>query len=150
MEIWTTISIINAVIIIGVNETPLISVVDGGLGSLIWRANVGGSSPVVLDASFEGGFARNTWHHICLVIPGRRGTCSLYWNGVLAASRFGIFSRGTLYTGERWAPRPPPQSAGTNAAHFGDMRQYYVALTAAEVRQNYNASASNYGRPLIG
>jgi hypothetical protein len=105
-----------------------------------------------MDTSFASGNINvagsvqpNIWHNLCIVLPGNptvggTQTTTLYWNGSSNTSRAAV-------------PiiRPPSNRSFLYYAfyggQYGDLKVYNVALTPAEVKQNYNAMAPYYGRP---
>ena len=91
-----------------------------------------------------GSYSANTWTHVSYTYSGT--TVIGYVNGVQVAT--GTASKqwpGTAYYGVGSAANPYTNFTGA----IGAYKLYNRALTAAEVRQNYNALATRFGRPTI-
>jgi hypothetical protein len=91
-----------------------------------------------------GSYTANTWTHISYTYSGT--SVIGYVNGVQVAT--GTATKqwpGTAYYGVASSANPYSNFAG----RIGAYKLYSRALTATEVRQNYNALASRFGRSTI-
>ncbi len=91
-----------------------------------------------------GTYTANTWNHISYTYSGT--SVIGYVNGVQVAT--GASTKqwpGTAYYGVASAANPYSNFVG----RIGAYKLYSRALTATEVRQNYNALASRFGRSTI-
>jgi hypothetical protein len=86
----------------------------------------------------------NAWNHVVCTYNG--STKIIYANGVQATS---VNASGTLQTGQTNQYIGKYGAAGDNFPFNGriaESRVYNIALSAAQVLQNYNATRTKYGR----
>ena len=89
-------------------------------------------------------FNANAWNHV--VCTYGSGTKTIYVNGTQRAQQTGL--TGTLPTGQTNQYIGKYGAAGDNYPFNGriaESRVYNIALTAAQVLQNYNATRTKYG-----
>ena len=137
---------VNAWVFIGSNASyqPIITKVNSGF-TLGWElANSSGFlrstlRPAPIDLS-AGALTINRWHMATMTFNGT--TLSLYVNGVLQGSTTGgavtLNSTQDLFVGAR------PQGNYFNG-NISNAQVYNRALTAEEIRQNFNALRGRYG-----
>jgi hypothetical protein len=108
--------------------------IENTVGALWWyvsgNAVQGGSCPI------------NTWSH-CLVTGDSSGL-KAYVNGILVASNSSAFTPSSPTVGDMYIGCYSPSSESFNGK-ISSTKIYNRALSAAEVKQNFNALRGRYG-----
>ena len=128
---------------------------NAGATNLRWIINIGGSNKTRNSVGYSSGFPIGEWFHF-VGTADYNGSNSynsyLYINGELHSSTIGGSASGNWGDG---TSRPFAVSSNVEAtvqnnrgynAFFGPVRVYSRLLTADEVKQNYNAQKSRFGR----
>jgi hypothetical protein len=100
-----------------------------------------------------GTYAANTWYHVC--ITNSAGVSLTNTSSTLTAYVNGILKTSATYT--RYAPSssfyclggPGNQYFGYFTGQIGALKIYNTVLTAAQVKQNYNALCGRFGLAQI-
>jgi hypothetical protein len=117
----------------------------GGMSYLLWGNN--GSGGWTANAVAITTPAANTWNQIVATRNG--STLSMYLNGVLRTTGTITLDSSTTPTSNTLRIATAGDSAGLYS-HHADVnvslaRMYNIALTAAEVAQNFNATRGRFG-----
>ena len=114
-----------------------------GIPRMSWNAGMGATRA---DISYNSGVTQERWMHITSVVPGSgTQTATFYWNGIAYRTLTGTVTRPTSRSYFQLLDR-----SRSNFGQIGDFRVYDRALTAEDVKANYNAQALRYGLHLIG
>lgn len=96
------------------------------------------------QVSAGGALDHSTWTHIVTTYDGRYG--KIYVNGTLIAnSDFGADRTPNLNTGNMAIGGGPSDTGRQFDGKISTARIYHKALTATEVKQNFNATRGRYG-----
>jgi hypothetical protein len=143
LEMWVKPQGTNNFIYYGQQNTSGERLYAGGLAD-VWDFGWGGSSWGDAVSGTLPACVSGVWQHIVLSIDG--GVASLYKNGIYAASKTdtsvnmtGTFPIGTYYSGGI------KDNGYDTAKDIPVFKIYNRALSAAEVRQNFNALRGRYG-----
>ena len=102
------------------------------------------SGPGLNDANAtSANIQLNTWYYACATYDVTSATVVLYLNGqqILSVPSFGTVTPATSETGRIGSePGSSPFAGSVGSTHL-----YNRALTAAEIRQNFNALRGRYG-----